>query len=228
MIPLRDTIPSRRWPVMNVLIILGSLLVFFYQIKLLRLNPDAYRALIDQYGLIPAHVWRGQPITPAVAWPFVSYIFLHGSWLHVIGNLWALWLFGDNVEDRMGSFRYLLFYLLCGIVAGMVHCWSEPSSAMVTIGASGAIAGVMGAYFVMYPSARIVTLIPILFIPLFIRIPAVIYLGFWLLTQVYSMVLSQSGAGTAANIAFAAHVGGFVGGMILHPFFCRARYRYGD
>jgi membrane associated rhomboid family serine protease len=225
MIPLRDTIPSRRWPVMNILLILASLLIFFYQIKLLQLDPDLYRALIDQYGLIPVRFLKRQALDTATLLPFLSYIFLHGSWLHVIGNLWALWLFGDNVEDRMGSFRYLAFYLTCGIVAGLVHVWSDPLSKMVTIGGSGAIAGVMGAYFVMYPTARIVTLIPIFFIPFFIRIPAVIYLGVWLLTQVYSMVLSQAGAGTASNIAFAAHVGGFVGGMILQPFYRKSRYR---
>ncbi len=226
MIPLRDTIPSRRWPVMNVLIIIATFAVFLHQQQLLQLNPELFEKLIDRYGLIPARFSQSLLSGKPDFLPFVTYMLLHSGWMHVIGNLWALWLFGDNVEDRMGSFRYLLFYLSCGIIAGAVHFWIEPTSNVVTIGASGAIAGVMGAYFIMYPSARIVTLIPIVIIPLFVPIPAWIYLGFWLVSQIYSLVVAQGAPEMASNIAFAAHIGGFVAGMFGQRFFVKSRRSY--
>jgi membrane associated rhomboid family serine protease len=226
MIPLRDTIPSRHLPVMTWSIILVTLAVFLYQLKQLEFDPEAYQYLLGQFGLIPESFRGRLPVLDPAAWfPFVSYMFLHGGWMHAIGNLWALWLFGDNVEDRMGPGRFLLFYLTSGIVAGLVHFYSDPLSPSVTIGASGAIAGIMGAYFVMFPSARIVTLIPVFFIPLFLEIPALVYLGFWLLSQIYSFMLSRE-AGEVSNIAWTAHIGGFLAGLILHPLFLKTRRKY--
>ncbi len=223
MIPLKDTIPSRHLPIMTWLLIILNFVIFVYQ---LRLGSNGYIRLIEYFGLIPAYYRTGLTDITNI-FPFISYIFLHSGWLHVVGNMWALWLFGDNVEDKMGSFRFLVFYIIMGVIAGMVHVFSDPSSTIPTIGGSGAIAGVMGAYFVMYPGARIVTLIPLFFIPLFFEIPAVIYLGFWLFSQVYSVIINHN-SGTVSNIAWFAHIGGFLAGALFHRLFFqpyRERYR---
>ena len=151
---------------------------------------------------------------PAWFWlPFlVTSMFLHGGWLHVFSNMWTLWIFGDNVEDRLGHGRYLGFYLLSGLAAAAIHTLTNTDSTLPTIGASGAIAGVMGAYFVLFPGARVVTLIPIFFWPLFVELPAILYLGFWFLTQFYSGTLSLAAGRDAGGIAWWAHVGGFLVG----------------
>ncbi len=225
MIPLRDTIPSRHWPFMTCLIILANLLVFLYQQGL---GSMAYRLLNLEYGLVPLRLFQnGTNGFPSVI-PFFSHLFLHAGWMHLIGNMWALWLFGDNIEDRMGPLRFLLFYISVGVIAGIVHIYSDPSLPIPTIGASGAVAGVMGAYFILHPSSRIVTLVPLFFIPLLIEIPAVIYLAFWLLSQVYSVFVNRQ-LGTVSNIAWSAHIGGFIAGMFIHRFFFRhkqVRYRF--
>ena len=151
-------------------------------------------------------------------WPFLTMMFVHGGWLHIIGNMWSLYLFGDNVEDQMGSVRFLAFYLLCGLAAGTTQYVSNPTSQVPSIGASGAIAGVMGAYLVLFPTARIITLIPILFFPFIVEIPAVFYLGVWALTQLFNVFTihpDMSGGG----VAWWAHVGGFAMGIILLPLF---------
>jgi hypothetical protein len=146
-------------------------------------------------------------------------MFLHGGFLHILGNMWSLHIFGDNVEDRMGSTRFLLFYLLCGWASGAAHLWSNWTSTVPTIGASGAIAGVMGAYLILFPKARIITLIPIFFIPYFIEIPAVVFLGIWFLFQFfYASLPGPEGGG---GIAWWAHIGGFVFGMIAVKLFSR-------
>lgn len=223
MIPLRDTIPSRHWPIMTWLIILANLFIFLYQ---QRLDPLSYRLINGEFGLTPLRFFQNGISSFRELIPFFSHLFLHAGWLHLIGNMWALWLFGDNVEDRMGSFRFFLFYTCIGAIAGFVHIYFEPALPIPTIGASGAIAGVMGAYFVLFPSARIVTIIPLFFIPLFIEIPALIYLAFWLLSQVYS-VLANRQLGTVSNIAWSAHIGGFIAGMLFHRLFFRVkRERY--
>jgi membrane associated rhomboid family serine protease len=156
--------------------------------------------------------------------PLLSYNFLHGDWLHLIGNMWALWLFGDNVEDQMGPLRFLAFYLTTGVIAGIIHVIFNPGSSIPTIGGSGAIAGLMGAYFLMYPTSKILTIVPLFFIPLFLEIPAVIYLAIWLFTQIYA-VLHRPESGAVSNIAWTAHVGGFAAGFILHRLFFRPRVR---
>ncbi|MGE5421896.1 MAG: rhomboid family intramembrane serine protease, partial [Ignavibacteriales bacterium] len=144
----------------------------------------------------------------------ITSMFMHGGWLHLLGNMWALWLFGDNVEDRMGPFRFLAFYLICGLVGGLAHVYFNPISSVPTVGASGAIAGIMGAYFILYPRSQVLTLIPIFIFPWLVDIPAFVYLGFWLVLQ-----LLGSTAGAAAGTAFWAHIGGFAAGIILHRLF---------
>jgi membrane associated rhomboid family serine protease len=150
-------------------------------------------------------------------------MFLHGGWSHIIFNMWALWIFGDNVEDRMGPLRFTLFYLTCGLIAGVVHVLTNPESTVPTVGASGAIAGVLGAYFLLFPQARLVVLVPILFIPLFFELPAVLYLLFWALMQLFSGTLALAGPTDVGGVAWWAHVGGFSAGLLLHRFFVRPR-----
>lgn len=225
MIPLKDTIPSRHWPVMTWLIIITNLFVFLYQQSL---DPSAYRLLNGALGLVPLRFFQNGISGFQELIPFLAHLFLHAGWMHLIGNMWALWLFGDNVEDLMGPFRFLLFYICTGIIAGLVHIFSEPALPLPTIGASGAVAGIMGAYFILFPTSRIVTIIPLFFIPLFIEIPALIYLAFWLLSQIYSVIANRQ-LGTVSNIAWSAHIGGFIAGIVLHRFFFhvkRGRYRF--
>src|SRR6187455_1786589 len=185
MIPLRDVIPSRTTPVVTISLIVVNVLVFLYELSL----GEAVNEFTLYYGLVPA----------AFSWVAVfTSMFLHGGLLHVGGNMLYLWIFGDNVEDRMGHGRFLVFYLLCGAIAAVAHVLSEPSSPIPTIGASGAIAGVMGAYFVLYPHSRILTLLPIIVFWQIIEVPAIVFLGFWFLLQLFSgvgtMLMATQGA----------------------------------
>jgi membrane associated rhomboid family serine protease len=213
MIPLRDTIPSRRWPIMNWLLIMANLAVFYHQ---LRLSPEGYAGFIREFSLNPARLVGAALHGQFLVAPLFSYMFLHGGLFHLLSNLWALWLFGDNVEDKMGSVRYLCFYLMTGVVSGLTQVYFNPVSDAAVLGASGAIAGVMGAYIFMYPTAKIVTLVPILIIPWFVEIPAMLYLGIWFFTQVYAALGST---GASSGVAWWAHVGGFLAGLLLHRFF---------
>jgi membrane associated rhomboid family serine protease len=201
-IPLRDVIPSRTTPFVTIGIIAVNALVFWFELSLPALTRQV---LLRDFGIVPA----------AFAWPtLVSSMFLHGGWLHVIGNMWFLWIFGDNVEDRLGHFRYLAFYLLCGMVAGTAQALVSPDSYVPTIGASGAIAGVMGAYFVLYPHSRVLTLIWLFVFIDIVEIPAVFFLGFWFLMQLFSGAGSIAHtAGSQGGIAFWAHVAGFIFGV---------------
>jgi membrane associated rhomboid family serine protease len=191
--------------------------------------PEASRERVFySLGMVPARYthpewaeWVGFPVDNY--WPFLTSMFLHGGWAHIIGNMWSLWIFGDNVEDRMGPVRFALFYLICGLIAGCVHWFTNTNSVVPAVGASGAIAGVLGAYFVMFPRARIIVLVPIFFYPLFIEIAAVVYLLFWALTQLYSGAMALTGPSHVAGVAWWAHVGGFAAGVLLHPFFARPR-----
>lgn len=214
MFPIRDTIQSRTVPVVNHLIIGVNILIFLMQVSQ---GDDATR-FVMQHGLIPARI-----TVPAIAvhfslfqqaFFFISYMFLHGGIWHILGNMWMLYIFGDNVEDRLGHFRYLVFYLACGVLAGAVHMVSAPYSKLPTVGASGAIAGVMGAYLLLHPRAKVLTLIPIIIFPLFVEIPAFFFLGFWFIMQFVNAAGSAAG-----GIAWWAHVGGFVFGMILVSLF---------
>jgi membrane associated rhomboid family serine protease len=200
MIPLRDVIPSRTTPAVTVVLIVVNLAAWFYELSL---PADRLVELVRIRGVVPAEL-----SSPTL----VSSMFLHGSWLHVIGNMWFLWIFGDNVEDRMGHGRFLVFYLMCGIGAALGHAAMHPGSTMPTVGASGAIAGVMGAYFVLYPRSRVLTLVPIVFIWDIVELPAVLLLGVWFAFQLFSAgALAETGG---AGIAFWAHVIGFVLGAV--------------
>lgn len=222
MLPLRDTVRSRSVPFVTYALIGLNVLVFLYEVSL---GQQGFNRLLTDFGLVPARLSLAQP------WSYLKILtsmFLHGSWFHVISNMWVLFIFGDNVEDRMGPGRYLLFYLLVGAVAGLTHAYFVSSSQLPTVGASGAIAGVLGAYLVLFPQGRVLTLIPLFIIPWFIEIPAFIYLGFWFLSQLSSglMSLGQLGAGNFTGIAWWAHVGGFVAGLLLvHSFVRRRRAR---
>jgi membrane associated rhomboid family serine protease len=210
-IPLRDIIPSRTTPVVTIGLIVLNIIVFLYELSLGR-GVDAFMLY---YGLVPA----------AFSWMNVfTSMFLHGGFLHVAGNMLYLWIFGDNVEDRMGHGRFLVFYLLCGVAAALAQTITSPDSVVPMVGASGAIAGVMGAYFVLYPRSRIVTLIPLFFFFQVIEVPAIFFLGIWFLMQFVSGVGS---IGTAigrntGGVAFWAHVAGFVAGITGVGLFRRA------
>src|SRR5215510_7177180 len=198
MIPLRDVIPSRTTPYITVTIIVLNALAWLYE---LTLPHEELNDFLTVYGVVPANL----------SWPtLITAMFLHGSWSHVIGNMWYLWIFGDNVEDRVGHGRFIVFYLLCGILAAVAQIAVDPESTLPTIGASGAIAGMMGAYFVLYPQSRVLTLLPWIFIQV-VEMPAIILLGFWFLMQLFSagtiaVTASTHGSG---GVAFMAHVAGF-------------------
>lgn len=230
MIPLRDDAPRFSTPYVTYFLIALNCLVFLFE---LLLEPAARMLFVFQFGVVPAHLsgfLHGQPgITVEAAFlPIFTSMFLHGSWLHIISNMWALWIFGDNIEDYLGPFRYLLFYLVTGIAANGVQALFNPDSAVPTIGASGAIAGVMGAYFLLYPSARVLTFLFVFFTWL----PAWIVLGYWFLVQFVSgAATSISSAGqSSGGIAFWAHVGGFLAGVALIKLSPKRpqRYRYPD
>ena len=216
MIPIRDTIRSETYPIVNSFIIAVNVLVFFLELS----QGQGLDGFIKIYGLVPArysipqiaaYFTTGQQVLS-----FLTFMFLHGGFLHLLGNVWFLYIFGDNVEDRLGHFRYLVFYLLCGLASGISHLVINWYSMIPTIGASGAIAGVMGAYFILYPRAKILTLVPIFIFFQFIELPAFLFLGVWFLFQ----FLSAAGASAqAGGIAWWAHIGGFVFGVIFLKLF---------
>jgi membrane associated rhomboid family serine protease len=203
MIPLRDVIPSRTRPVVTITLIVLNLLAWLFEISL---STDILPQFLMVYGVVPAYF----------RWPtlFTS-MFLHGSWLHVLGNMLYLWIFGDNVEDRLGHGRYLFFYLTCGAIAAIAQVAVAPESTVPMVGASGAIAGVMGGYFVLYPRSRVLTLVPIFFFIELIEVPAILFLGIWFVMQLFSGVGSIAlTAGTRGGVAFWAHVAGFAVGAV--------------
>ncbi len=220
MFPIKDTIPHRYTPFVVYFLIAINVFVFIIELSL----PYPQRQLFFYtFGLVPLKITQN-------GWDFYSLftnMFLHGGWFHIISNMWALWIFGDNVEDRMGHFRFFIFYILCGLAANIVHYYFNQFAPVPVIGASGAIAGVMGAYMIMFPTSRIITLIPIFFIPFFFEIPAVIFLFFWFMSQVISGTFTKLFMPpNVGGIAWWAHIGGFVTGMILHKFFIKKdRYR---
>jgi membrane associated rhomboid family serine protease len=203
-IPIRDVIPSRTTPLVTVLIILINAAVFLYQQTL---GEAELTEFVYRYALVPVTF-----SIPAV----LTSMFMHGDWMHFLGNMWFLWIFGDNVEDRVGHGRFVLFYLLCGTAAALAQVWISPASRVPMVGASGAIAGVMGAYFVMFPHSRVLTLVPIFFFIELIEVPAIFFLGIWFLLQFLSGVtsLGVARAQDVGGVAFWAHVAGFVAGVI--------------
>ncbi len=225
MIPLRDTIPHRHAPVMTWALIAINVVVFLYELSL---PPEDLERFIYLFGIVPARYshpewahWVGLRVD--YYWPFLTCMFLHGGWAHIIGNMWSLWIFGDNVEDVMGPWRFLIFYLLTGIAAGLTHYFLNIDSVVPTVGASGAIAGVLGAYFVLFPRSQIVVLIPIFFFPFFFQLPAVTYLLFWFLSQILGGALAGLSSSQVSGVAVWAHVGGFVAGIAFHRLFILPR-----
>ncbi len=215
MIPLKDTIRSHTFPLVNWIFILANGLVFYHELSL---SPAGLEGFILHYGLVPANlIWS----KPATLYPLFTNMFIHSGWLHILGNMWVLFIFGDNMEDRLGSVRYFFFYILGGIAAGLMQTFSDPASQIPAIGASGAIAAVLGGYFVFYPKARVKTLILLIIIPWFVDIPAFIFIGIWFLLQVFSglTALSTPSSLNAGGVAWWAHIGGFLFGLLLaYPF----------
>jgi membrane associated rhomboid family serine protease len=216
MLPIRDSVPNRFPPVATRALILVNVVVFFFE---LGLPHQSVEHLFYLFGLVPARFthpdWALAAGFPADRFlPILTHQFLHGGWFHVLANMWTLWIFGDNVEDRMGPVRFTIFYLLCGTAAGLTHLYVNPDSTLPSVGASGAIAGVLGAYFLFFPTARLVVLLPIFFFPFFFEVPAVFYLGIWFFTQLFSGTMALAGPGQVGGIAWWAHIGGFVVGML--------------
>ena len=223
MFPLYDTIPAQRQPVVTWAIIGLNLLFFLYELSL---SSEEVQALFYQFGLVPARYTRpawaeANGLAPNNYLPFLLNMFLHGGIAHFVGNMWTLWIFGDNVEDLMGRWRFAAFYLLTGL-----HLVFNSHSPIPSVGASGAISGVMGAYLFLFPRSRIVFLFPLLFLPIFIPIPALLYLGGWFVVQFVSGVSSTAQAtAPTGGVAFWAHIGGFVGGLLLHKLFLQLNVR---
>ncbi|HKD02672.1 MAG TPA: rhomboid family intramembrane serine protease [Terriglobales bacterium] len=222
MIPIRDDTPRFSTPYVTYFLIALNTVIFLWEWLVGLESQRELNALIFQFGVVPRHVTAVLETTANVSLadaflPILTSMFLHGSWLHIIGNMWVLWIFGDNIEDYLGHFPYLIFYLVCGIAASVAHILLNLYSGVPSVGASGAIAGVMGAYFVLYPRARVLTIVPLIIIFTFWWLPAWIVLGYWFLLQLLSgaatsiAVTGQGGPG----IAFWAHVGGFVAGILL-------------
>ncbi len=219
MLPLQDTIRSRSLPIVNWMLLILNVAVFLWVASRGR-YADAW---VATFGLVPArfllYLDFGNVLT------LFTSMFLHGGWAHLFSNMLALYIFGDNVEDRMGSRRYLIFYLTCGVIAALVHIAFNPTSPIPTIGASGAISGVLAAYLIYFPSARVITLVPLFFLPWFVEIPAIVYLGLWFISQLFNGVFAiVTDAQALGGIAWWAHIGGFVGGLLLAPLLARRRY----
>src|SRR5918995_1456675 len=203
MIPLRDVIPSRTKPGVTISIIIINISIYLFQVGL---NERTQELFIYSFGVVPAYFTVGS---------IFSSMFVHGGLAHLLGNMLFLWIFGDNVEDRMGHVRYVFFYLLCGVAAVFAHVYMNPLSKIPTIGASGAIAGVLGGYFVLYPHSRVLALIPLFIIWEIIEVPAILFLGMWFLLQFYSVGVEalRTGGQGGGGVAFWAHIAGFVAGM---------------
>jgi len=220
MIPIRDEIPTRHTPIMNYLLIGINIIVFIFQAML----GNNEEVLIQQMAVIPAHFTAH--ITLGDITDIFTSMFMHGGLLHIGGNMLYLWIFGDNVEDSMGPFRYLIFYLLGGVIASLTHIFTNPYSQIPTIGASGAIAAVLGAYLVLYPQSRVLTIVPLGYYIRITPIPAIIVLGLWFILQFFNGVLSLGNV-AVGGVAFWAHIGGFVAGIILAKLFVK-RPQYGQ
>jgi membrane associated rhomboid family serine protease len=215
MIPLRDENPSRTVSLVNITLILANVSVFIYQNFFI---SGGAAPLLLRLGCIPYEFTHFVDISPpalvSVPLTIITAMFMHGGWVHLLGNMLFLWIFGDNIEDKLGHFRYLSFYLLCGLIASLSHILTNISSQVPSIGASGAIAGVMGAYMVLFPRARIRTLLILGIFIQIVRIPAIVMLGYWILIQVLSG-FAEFGSRTGGGIAWFAHIGGFIAGFFL-------------
>ncbi len=213
MFPIRDSNRTSRFPVMNWLLILANALVFFYEISL---GEGQLNEFIHEFAMMPAKL-QSDPQT--FAFTVFSSMFMHAGWFHFLSNVWILHIFGDNVEDRMGPIRYLVFYLLGGVAAALLETYVSPGSQIPVLGASGAIAGVLGGYVLLFPGARVRTAVFLIFISI-MDLPAVIFIGFWFVSQLFSG-LASIGATATAGVAWWAHIGGFAMGLLLCGLFAR-------
>ncbi len=228
MFPLSDTVAIRRAPIVIWVLVAINVLAFLQE---LALGPALPRVLVV-LGVVPARImhpeWaRAVGLPGADLWPFLTSMFLHGSLAHIVGNMWMLWIFGPGVEDRMGHGRFALFYVVGGVIAGVTHVVTNPSAVVPTIGASGAIAAVLGAYMRLFPHARVITMVPLFFWPFFFELPAVTYLLIWFLMQLWGGALTGLAPGQVGGIAWWAHIGGFVAGFLLVGLF-RSRAERGE
>lgn len=228
MLPLRDDQPRYSTPFVNSFLIGLNIFIYFCEWVLTKSDPRNLEALVYQFGLVPSHLTAflaGSPkySLPAVILPFFTAMFLHGSWMHVLGNMWFLYIFGDNIEDYLGHFKYLVFYFLAGLFAMSTQVAIYPHSNIPTVGASGAIAGVLGAYFILYPRARVLTW----FFVFVFYLPAWIMLGYWFVLQFLSgaVTLSVAPGRDVGGVAVWAHVGGFVAGLVMIRVFPERRRR---
>lgn len=223
MIPLRDKNPSRTIPFVNYAIIAANVLVFFFELSLGRSLND----FIYHFGVVPVRFMdatQHYQFSASAAVPFFSSMFLHGGWMHLIGNMLFLYVFGDNIEDRLGHVRYVFFYILSGIAAALTQVFFNSQSEIPMVGASGAIAGVLGAYMLLYPKARVLTLIPIFFFFQLVELPAFFFLGLWFVLQFISGFMSLGVGADAGGVAWWAHIGGFACGATLLPFLKKPRW----
>jgi membrane associated rhomboid family serine protease len=226
MIPLRDTIPSSSYPLVTVGLIAVNVLAFFYELSLGR----ELQLFITQYGAVPLRfVMAGRLEESSIVdrfLPLFTSMFLHGGWVHLLGNMLYLWIFGDNVEDRLGHARFLLFYLLCGLAAALAQIYLNPASGIPMVGASGAIAGVLGGYLLLFPYSRVLALVPVFVFLQFVEIPAFIFLVFWFVMQFLNGAAAIAPTQeTAGGVAWWAHIGGFVSGIALALVLARRKRR---
>jgi membrane associated rhomboid family serine protease len=210
MLPLRDTVPARRLPAAVWALVFVNAAIFLHEAQL---TPPELEQFVYRYGMIPARLTMPEGLERF--WPTViTSMFLHGGWLHIIGNMWFLWVFGDNVEDRLGTVRFLVFYFLGGLAATVLHVFVAPHSTVPAVGASGAISAVLGAYLVLFPAARVITLVPIFFFPWFVEVPALLWIGLWFLEQWLNGVVALNVAPDGGGVAWWAHIGGFLFGVL--------------
>lgn len=222
MIPLKTTIPTRKIPFITIVLILVNIIVFLYEISL----QSQVNNLLQVAAVIPARYFVQETVSLTYFWPLFSSMFLHGSWMHLISNIWFLWIFGCGIEDRMGHINFLIFYLLCGIIANIVHIFINANSLIPVIGASGAIAGVLGAYMFLFPSSRVTTLVPIFFFISIVRIPAFFFLGYWFFLQFLNGLATIGQTRHIGGIAWWVHIGGFISGILLLLAFVKRRRSY--
>ncbi len=223
MIPLHDDNPTDIFPYLTITFIVACVLVFFWQLSL---GPEGQKA-IYALGVIPASLLQGKSLPPDLylipaQLTLVTSMFLHGGWMHLIGNMLFLWIFGNNVEDAMGHSRFIIFYIVCGFAAAFAQALPNPESVVPMIGASGAISGVLGAYLLLHPRARVLVAIPIGIFIHTMKLPAMAVLGFWFVLQLINSLLTGVGSG---GVAWGAHIGGFVAGVLLIPIFKYRRVR---
>jgi len=232
MIPIRDDTPRFSTPYVTYFIIALNTIIFLYEWLIGQQSQRALDGLIYEFGVVPRHfelaLAGSARFAPVAVFPTIfTSMFLHASWLHIIGNMWFLWIFGDNIEDHLGHFSYLVFYLVCGIAASVSHILLNLGSNLPSLGASGAIAGVMGAYIILYPRARVLTLVFLIVFVTFWWLPAWLFLGYWFLLQFLGgTATSIARTSQQGGVAFWAHVGGFIAGLILIKILPQRQHRY--